>query len=258
MKKKIILYVALMAISLYAIPNTVSLFAGQHTFYSGMGVQCSKCHSDVLAQLQTGNSYEKHRDAAGNINYTTYLSLGGIGYSSGNITDYKGFNWTWNGNVWVNSSNMSETKNVSLDTGGSAGIDGDEICMMCHNATLFGTETHTGIVVRACDDDRCHGNRNGSYNRPELFGKTSSGVTAAGYYMSKPNIHQPFYLIASNQSSRYGAGFEYGTPGNANDTFISRGHWTCEGCHSGIDVNATINLAPVFDHSVTDAPRRYS
>ena len=264
MNKKILLYLSLMAVGLYVMPNTVSLFAGQHTFYSEMTISCSKCHSDVLSQLQAGGSYEEHKAAAANVNYTTYLSLGGISYANGNITDYKNTNWTWDGNAWQNSSNLSETRRVSLDTGGSAGIDGDEICMLCHNATLFGASVHTGVIVRACDDDRCHGNRNGTYNSPQFFNGTSWNVLAAGYYLSLPSVHQPFYLTASNQSSRYAAGDAagpaFGPPGNVNGSFISKGHWACEGCHSEIAVNATISLPPPFNHSVSnpDAPKRYS
>lgn len=255
MKKIIILYVALMAVGLYAMPNTVSLFAGQHTFYSGMGVECGKCHSDVLAQLQSGSSYERHRVAAGNANYTTFLSIGGVSYASGIIIDYKGTTWNWNSSAkaWKNSI-TGELKNVSLDKNNN-GIQGDEICMLCHNATLTGSSTHTGVVVRACDDDRCHGNRVNSYAPPQLLGSTAS-ITAAGYNLSQANVHQPFYLAASNQSSGYGANQTFGQPGNAYGSFISRGYWTCEGCHSDTGVNSTIILAPEFNHSVSNPEKR--
>ena len=252
MKKIIILYVALMAFGLYVMPNTVSLFAGQHTFYSGMGVQCEKCHSDILPQLVAGGSYGKHLAAAGNTNYTTYLALGGVLYSNGKITAYNGKIWTWNGAGWQNGSDI---QNVNLDKDKMNGIDGDEICMLCHNATLTGSIEHTGLVIRACDDDRCHGNRNNISNSPELLGSTPN-ITAAGYNLSQVNIHQPFYLGASNQSSRYVAAIGFGQPGNAYGSFISRGYWACEGCHTETTINITINQAPVFNHSVSNPNKR--
>ena len=258
MNKKILLYIALMAFSLYSIPNTVALFSGQHSFYSGMGVSCDKCHADVLSQIQTsGYVYEKHKLAASNYNYTTYLSLGGTNYSNDKIYTNDKI-WTWTGSAWMNGT---ETRLVNLDTDGSAGITGDEICMFCHNATLSGSFTHTGIVVKVCDDDRCHGNRNNIYNSPALIGSTSN-ITAAGYNLSQANAHQPFYLDAGNQSSGYATGLSFGQlPGNANDSsgFISRGYWTCEGCHTQTVINVTIIQAPVYNHSVSNpsAPKRY-
>ena len=255
MNKKILLYLAMMVVGVYAMPNTVALFAGQHSFYSGAGLSCDTCHSDVMAQLQSsaGNAYEKHRVAAGNYNYTTYLTLGGKAYNGSAITDYDDNVWNWTGNAWQFGG---EFKNVSLDTNTDGTINGAEICMLCHNATLTGSTAHTGIIVRVCDDDRCHGNRKYFNNSPQLFNKNSSNITAAGYYLSRTNVHEFFYLDSSNQSSRYWAGQPFGqTPGNANDSFISRGHWTCEGCHTEAVVNVTIIQAPVYNHSDPNAAK---
>lgn len=250
MNKKIILYVAFMALGLYAMPQTVALFAGQHTYYSGASVECEKCHSDILAEIEpSGYVYEKHREAAGNINYTTYLSLGGTDYSGGVITAYDGTNWTWNTSLkaWQYGSQL---RNISLDRNNNGGIDGAEICMLCHNASLAGSSDHTGIIVRGCDDDMCHGNRNNISNSPALFNKTSPDIVAAGYNLSQDNIHQQFYLEVSNQSSRYGAIMAFDrTPGNIKDNHISKGHWTCEGCHTGAVINLTIIPPAPYSHT---------
>lgn len=256
MNKKIMLYVALMAFGLYVMPNTVSLFAGQHSFYSGMGVSCEKCHSDILSQIQTsGYVYEKHKAAAGNFNYTTYLSLGGIAYN-GSITAYDSSLWTWDGTVWHNQSNYSETVNVSLDANRNGQIDSGEICMLCHNATLFGADTHTGATVRVCDDDRCHGNRINANNSPQILG-SSSNITAAGYNLSQSNAHQAFYLQASNMSSSFRISETFGRmPGNANGSFISRGYWACEGCHTDTAVNVTILPPTIYNHSVSSPEKK--
>ncbi len=257
MNKKILLYIALMVLGLYVMPNSLALFAGQHGFVSGMGVSCDKCHSDVITQMQiSGYVYDKHRAAAANTNYTTYLSIGGINYSTGVIYSYDGKKWTWNGNVWVNGSDQ---RKVSLDKDNN-GINGAEICMLCHNSTLTGSVAHSGIVVRVCDDDRCHGNKNNVYNNASLLGSTTR-IMAAGSTMSRSNSHQSFYLEASNQSSGYAASSSFGQPGNANGSsgYTSRGHWACEGCHTESNVNVTLVGAPLFNHSVADpgTPGRY-
>jgi hypothetical protein len=259
MNRKIILYFALMILGLYVMPNTVSLLAGQHTFYSS--VSCEKCHTDVLSEVEhSGYVYEKHKAAAGNANYTSYLSIGGISYNGNSITDYNNIVWNWNisERKWQNSSNLNILVNVSLDANRNGQIDSAEICMLCHNATLFNATTHTGITVITCDDDRCHGNRIYSDNSPQILGSFPN-ITAAGYNLSQSNAHQPFYLQASNQSSSYGISQPFGrTPGNANGSsrFISRGYWTCEGCHTDTTVNITILPPQPFNHSVSNPEKK--
>ena len=61
MNKKIaIVLIALIGIGLYALPQTMALFAGQHSFYNidptGNQVPCDKCHGDVQAELASGIS----------------------------------------------------------------------------------------------------------------------------------------------------------------------------------------------------------
>lgn len=56
MNKKIaMVLIALIGIGLYALPQTMALFAGQHSFYNidptGNQVECNKCHGDVQAEL---------------------------------------------------------------------------------------------------------------------------------------------------------------------------------------------------------------
>jgi len=46
---------AIVAIGIFALPNTVSLFSGQHTWYDlsagGNDVPCEKCHSDIADEM---------------------------------------------------------------------------------------------------------------------------------------------------------------------------------------------------------------
>ena len=55
-----IVLIALIGIGLYALPQTMALFAGQHSFTNidptGNQVECEKCHGDVSAELQGGTS----------------------------------------------------------------------------------------------------------------------------------------------------------------------------------------------------------
>jgi hypothetical protein len=54
--------IALGGISIWFIPNTLSLFSGQHSFYNidplGSQVPCIKCHGDIAMELHTGNIHQ--------------------------------------------------------------------------------------------------------------------------------------------------------------------------------------------------------
>jgi len=126
MRKTVLVYIALLALAISAIPNVATVFANQHYFYKAAGLNCKFCHADVNAQLEPDSYVNlKHREAALNYNYTTYLVIGGISYnkSTRNITVYGNHNWYWNGSVWINQSNPSQYKNESLDANGNGVID---------------------------------------------------------------------------------------------------------------------------------------
>ena len=63
--KLILIGIAIAAAGLIALPQTLALFAGQHTFYEvsrypeNLGVPCAKCHADVYSEL-TGSSNKVH------------------------------------------------------------------------------------------------------------------------------------------------------------------------------------------------------
>lgn len=57
MNKKLLLGIAVLAIGIVVLPQTIAMFSGQHNFYDtltigGSGVPCEKCHADILAELQ--------------------------------------------------------------------------------------------------------------------------------------------------------------------------------------------------------------
>ncbi len=252
MKRTVFLYIALLAVTVSAMPNAVTLFANQHSFYSAAGINCVTCHSDVKNQLDLDNSVNlKHKEAALDHNYTTYLAIGGVSYdkAAGNITVADGAFWNWNGSVWINSSDISQYLNVSLDANGNGVIGTDEVCLLCHSRSLLGASTHAGTAfVSACDEDRCHGNRLYKYNDPNLLG-IYGNVTAAGYNLSLDNIHRGYYLTASNQTSTYPAVDLFGyTHGNVNGSYVSRGYYVCLGCHSDVSTNITFILPETYDH----------
>jgi len=256
---------------------------------------CSKCHEDICQDLDGSPTIEAHKRAANNTNYTTYMYVGGISYNQtanesldgsldhdpviysmdfvgktiGNDSTYDNGDiaYFWNESVWKKATwnntypttfdSAGESLLISIDLDGSGDISTDEVCNICHNITLFGLSgTHSKMTVRVCDDDRCHGNWNHSYNDPDLFtSSTAVKITNVGLNLSS-SIHASFYQNASNDSSPYLAGSPFDhTAGNTNSSYISKGYWTCEGCHSGAQTEITFVEASPYDHSDFNAEK---
>ncbi|MCX9012540.1 MAG: hypothetical protein OIN66_15660 [Candidatus Methanoperedens sp.] len=53
--KIFLLTVAVAAVGLFAMPNSLSLFAGQHTFDNGTSVRCEKCHQDIYDEMSSAS-----------------------------------------------------------------------------------------------------------------------------------------------------------------------------------------------------------
>ncbi len=130
--------IALVGIGVFALPSTVALFSGQHSFYNidatGNQIPCTKCHGDVKAELSTSGYSNTtgtpgphanfkceycHRAEAGQASgddaYAS-LSYGNItlvttiwNFENGNfprqIVYQTGMNTSnWGGNVWMNQT----------------------------------------------------------------------------------------------------------------------------------------------------------
>ncbi len=62
-KKMILLIMIFFFLGIFALPATMSLFAGQHCWYdleSGYGSKCVKCHADIYEELSEGGGHHKN------------------------------------------------------------------------------------------------------------------------------------------------------------------------------------------------------
>ncbi len=274
--KKLIIFTILVLSIIAVISQTPMIQAvgrGQHTFVSGRNVDCVECHRyDAFNDLNTSQTLalDSHKRAAGNKNYTTYLEVGGISYdpAGGRIytnidSDGNGTNdvWKWNGSFWV-YNNTAKLYDLDLDNSGA--IEGAELCKFCHSLELMGlsggTEPVHTVGTRYCDDDRCHGNRNHTYNDYRLFTQDRRNLTKTGSIISNNSVHGRFYRIGAGNDANKTMLHSYGImPGNVapgNVYNISRSPYACLACHSYINVTGYIALRPQFNHSVTEYPRQ--
>ena len=247
-RSNIVLIIGLIALVAFIVPDILSLFVGQHRFYDE--VSCQSCHIAEYNEVNRSATGKAHIKAANNTNYTTYLAIGGINYTSSDGTIYSVEDkiWTWDGSssLWINDTTSML---VSLDQNNNSEIDGNEICHLCHNASLTGKSDAHVITMRTCDDDWCHGNRNYVYNDPELFNTSQTRINAGMVLNYSGNIHRAFYLSQCNESTGYTAGnpFDH-TMGNIKEGYISKGYWACISCHSEIQVDIEI-IHGEFNHT---------
>jgi len=61
--KFVLLALSFFAISVLVLPSTVTLFAGQHTWYYKEALSCEKCHADVAEEFQSASNYHPPTDA---------------------------------------------------------------------------------------------------------------------------------------------------------------------------------------------------
>ena len=252
-RSKILLIVGLLALTIFIVPDILSMFSGQHLFYDE--VNCQRCHIDEYNEVILSATGQVHIRAANNTNYTTYLAIGGIDYcpSNGTINSVDDKTWAWDGDSWNNSATSLL---VSLDHNGNSIIDGNEICHLCHNTSLIDKPDAHAISMRTCDDDWCHGNRKYVYNDPELFNTLEKRINVGMVLNYSGNLHRAFYLSQINESTRYIAGEPFNhTMGNVagDNIYISKGYWSCIGCHSEVQVDIEI-IPGEFNH--TGGPRR--
>ena len=85
--KIVLLFITVLAVGTLVMPQTVSLFAGQHWWYniSGNGnqVPCQKCHADVYEELK----YSYHKNL-GCVCHRANLSITYAEVQGGSITNY--------------------------------------------------------------------------------------------------------------------------------------------------------------------------
>ena len=93
--KVLLLSVAVIAIGLFAMPSTLSLFAGQHTFDNGSDVSCNKCHADIYSEIASSSAHTNpnlqlcegcHRTNQSTFDATLIPTNGTANLSAGNWT----------------------------------------------------------------------------------------------------------------------------------------------------------------------------
>lgn len=141
--KILLLSVAVISVGLFAMPSTLSLFAGQHTFDSGSQVSCAKCHQDIYNELS--GAVARYGTSTAHKGTTLLEACGGC-HKTGNISQVPLGKYA-NGTkyyAWYNRTNLS---------GAHAAVTME--CVGCHSGVVAeltnSSEAHMPYYYNATD-----------------------------------------------------------------------------------------------------------
>jgi hypothetical protein len=140
--RSLLLLIAVVLVGLFALPNALSLFSGQHSFdKAGNGTVCVKCHSDVAAEL-AGSAYHTF-NSAGNekckVCHSTgtyqasLIPLGNGTGKNGSASIYAGLDISGGNFTYANGTNLTGLKLHAAVT-----VE----CMSCHYGVNFTDDAH--------------------------------------------------------------------------------------------------------------------
>jgi hypothetical protein len=239
MKTKLfILSAAVVAAGLFALPATVSMFAGQHSWYDpkDQGIPCEKCHWLEYEEMRgMGSAYTDHvphvyKDKNENMRYFDCEECHNVTMS---ISDYY-------------REGISEHTPAHAATTLS--------CLDCHGGEAYGTEDYPeppynvddipmhvlarrvhmrGQFAGSDGCDKCHRDSN----------KTKSFIEHVDDELSHSRAaHRPFFLAMKNDS----------------ESQLSDANEACLGCHSRAGVNITWTRNAYVSYHVTCDKSGYS
>ncbi len=141
--KILLLSIAVVTVGLFAMPSTLSLFAGQHTFKGTP--QCNDCHSDVKTELSLATAHTSIY--AGTNNCEGCHQSGGVNASTipmgnftGNFTGTQDVGWNAStGNfTYPNASNVTYAAHAAITLE----------CVFCHMGvnTSFTDDAHKPLA----------------------------------------------------------------------------------------------------------------
>lgn len=200
--KILLLTVAVIAVGLFALPSTMSLFSGQHTFYDGANVTCSKCHQDIADELASSE----------NKAHTSSSKLACEGCHKTDVDDsdgkYNGANVS-NGTWGFNSSGTYGT--VVFKAHAAVTVE----CLACHGYNP--TSKFSGVSAMITSSDEAH----------RIFYYESVSDKEIG------DISQTTIAAAS------GTNFIWYTQANQTAIKLKGTNTACVGCHTHAVVNIT-------------------
>ncbi|MDD5474660.1 MAG: hypothetical protein PHU34_11030 [Candidatus Methanoperedens sp.] len=147
--KIILLSMAVIATGLFAMPTTLSLFAGQHSFVAPDNVTCAKCHQDIYDSIQSSDMHRSVGTAGLAWNDPANANALGICVGCHRVSD----TYTNVTGIPSNSLGYFNTTPTSLGYGNTHTMVVTLECVQCHDQVpgkfLDANETHQPFYLEA-------------------------------------------------------------------------------------------------------------
>ncbi len=220
--KILLLSVAVIAVGLFAMPQTLSLFAGQHTWVTGENLSCQKCHMDIYDEI-TSSGNQAHNSGSmldcERCHRTSTSTKTGANITYGQWMAYSS-------NNFINATNITAHAAVTVE------------CLACHgtgNTTVNGTKSISGVAKEIQAAAEAH----------RIFYYQSVSDVEVG------DINQAALqtLFPSNMDNISGASWY--TTANQTVVKLKGTNTACVGCHTHAIVNITWTRSLGYSMNVT-------
>lgn len=150
--KILLLSIAVISVGLFAMPSTLSIFAGQHTFdKAGNTTICVKCHSDIRTEINAGNFHKTLLGSSGNdcIGCHTTSRVNSSLIPKGNQSG----NATFNGTTYMVGLDIANGSFTNATGENQTGIVAHAAvtveCVACHPFVNFTNDAHKDFAAEA-------------------------------------------------------------------------------------------------------------
>ena len=184
------LLAALIGIILWNTPSTVSLLVDSHAFYNGSS-PCSKCHGDILAQLEdTGSVNEMHRNLNGESGcracHSNPINIQGSNAIEDYHSAYRPYCIECHQNAsFINNNQEAHSLIVSVANRSSQNLGLNEACVLCHT-TIVSEVVIRNRVIFPFESDSI--TANGSVEYDGTFTTTISNPEPTGLHNYKSGV----------------------------------------------------------------------
>ena len=258
MKRMIMLAIALLAISIFVLPVTLSLFSGQHCWYNltagGNQVPCEKCHADVAEEMNALAGPHTNETGYGEFKceycHRTF-DLNDYGqWHSQNINQSIFSNYYF---TYASGDDMDAQPGVEAHAASTVP------CMYCHSGEDVGNPHPSTFTAKSCS---CHGSADGGdpyYYHGDRF-YTGSGENpgeCVKCHKTGPVTYVPpaggFSLTTNATDTGSRAAHKTFVMNAISNPDMEDANEACIGCHTKIRVESNFNVTSSLMISVNDS-----
>ncbi len=182
--RSLLLLIAVTLVGLFALPNALSLFSGQHSFdKAGNGTICVKCHSDVYAEIEA-SSYHTFTEAGSPVERCKVCHSAGTYQASliplGNGTNGSANIYAGLDLITGNFSYANGTNRTGLVLHAAITVE----CVSCHYAVNFTDDAHKPFADNASSQTWLKGANEACYGCHTKVNVQMTWIRKGGYNYS--------------------------------------------------------------------------